>query len=340
MPGRPALDIINDVADSLNMQQVDTIEGELNNYTRKLLRTLNRVLRTLSGIDEWWFLRAEGKIITVAPYSIGLVEVTNGSTTVVGIDNPDITGTALPAWTNDMVGRAFGIVGSNYIYRIASVTDATHLEIDIDYQSDTAVALEARSYNIAQDRFDLPVNFDRPIGDWTNFFTTSSTLRVVPVDPNTLLDIRRKRGTFMLLSDPRRFTLWGMDDQQEHRIVIVDPFPDEQRVLQFEYQMMHPEITHDVDRILWPLRHEELVIESMMYLLRRDIEDDPRSQEMLSDFLRTRSETLNKVELGQARMQITPSTARRTAENARWGRGTRRIDWGRRFDTAGFHDLD
>ena len=340
MNQRPAINLLQDVAEHLGWNQPETIEGELDNYTRKLVRTLNRVLRAMQGLDEWWFLRKEGRIVTDAPYKVGLVEVTNGSTTVTGIDDPNTTASDPPVWTSDMEGRAFAVDGVNYNYRITRVVDSTTLELDLAYQGDTATGTNALSYIIAQDRYDLPTDFDRPVGDWTNFFKVSGMLTMVPMDPNSLLDVRRARGRFMLLSEPRRFTLFGTDDQQEHRRVVLDPFPDQSRVLEFPYQMNHPEIETDADRILFPLRHEEVIIESMLYLLRRDIHDDGNAQLMLIDFLRARTEAASRVELGQPHMQITPSTNRRFAERARWGRGSRRIDYGDRFDIISLHPLD
>jgi len=338
MNARPALDILNDVADAIGLQQLETIEGDLSSSHRKMLRVLNRVLRTLQGIEAWWFLRKEAQITTVAPYILGLVEITNGSTAVTGIDDPDVTGTAPPVWTEAMVGRVFSLVGDTLVYRIASVTSATTLVLASEYQGTTGTGDDAKSYTITQDRYELPDDFDRPITDWSSFLSNSHGF-MEPLDPNAMLHRRRARGSFLEQGVPRFFTLWGTDDQEEHRLVILDPTPDAAYILDFPYQFNHPEIKYDSERVRFPLRYDALLIEAMLYLLRRDLDDDPRAQGMLMDYLRTRNESLSKIELGQQRKRISPSTKRRTLERARWGKGSRRYDYGEHFDRSEFHDI-
>jgi hypothetical protein len=61
-------------------------------------------------------------------YDTGTVAITNGQTAVVG------TGTA---WTSSMVGHLIKFEDDPIEYVIASVTDATHLTIDLEFQGTT-----------------------------------------------------------------------------------------------------------------------------------------------------------------------------------------------------------
>lgn len=324
--GRLALDILNDVADALSWTQLSTIEGDLSAYGRKLVRALNRVLRTLSSLDDFFFLRAESQIVTIAPYITGTATVISNLVLVGGVGT---------AWTTAMEGRAFAIGGDSLVYRIVQVDSPIQLRINLAYQGTTG----SFNYTIAQDRYDLPADFDRPIGDWTNFFATESQ-RMLPISPNEFLDRRRRRNTGIQLDEPTAFTVWGYDDQIEHRTVVLDPWPSAQRTLVFPYQKVHPEIKLDGDKVLFPLRNEALITEAVLYILRRDVEDDPQAQTMLIDFLSAKNDALAKRELGSEAKRITPSTARRFRENLRWGHRRGRVDWGPIWDRKSFYDVD
>ena len=78
--------------------------------------------------------------LLIDDYASGDVDVTNASTTVTG------NGTT---FTNAMVGRWFTVTdlatpGQGYWYRIASVTDSTHLELETYWASDTATGISYR----------------------------------------------------------------------------------------------------------------------------------------------------------------------------------------------------
>lgn len=337
---RTALEVMNDIADALAWQQLETIEGTISEHDRKLLRILNRVLRTLAGVDNWPFLRAAGEIITPDDYQLGVAEVTNGSTAVTGIDDPDTTATDPPVWTSAMIDRAFAISGENLVYRITDVPTATSLTLNRAYQGTTGTGANAKSYFIAQDRYAAPLDFDRPIEHMTSFAPGGSSSRVVEaIDPNALRRLRRQRGTVMRLDEPEAYTVWGADTQEEHRVIILDPFPDDAYTITFEYQRTHPEIKLDTDKILFPIRFDPLIIEACLYLGRRDVESDVQAQAMLVDFLRERQESMSKVELTTQLPRFKISQHMRRRENSRWGRSTRRIDYGSRFDDVHFFRL-
>lgn len=78
------------------------------------------------------------RLLTVAPYTTGTITVVKGSTAVVG------SGTT---FTSAMVGRQLKVSGVTGWYNIASVTDATNLDLEIGYGGNNAAGA---SYFIAQ----------------------------------------------------------------------------------------------------------------------------------------------------------------------------------------------
>ena len=332
--GRLALQVLNEVADSLGWSQLTTIEGDLIAQDRKLLRALNRVLRTLSALDDWYFLRREGTITTVAEYTTGTVTLVNGSAVVGGTDDTSTTASDPPVWTTAMEGRAFAVTTDAEVYRIQTVTSPVSMILDRPYQGTGGSQLH---YRIAQDRYELNSDFDRPIGDWTNFFGSNST-RMRPVSPDELLDIRR-HSTGINTGEPKVFTPWGFDDETEHRLVILEPFPASVRTLLYPYQKVHPEMRVDTDKLLFPMRYEPAIIDACIYLLKRDIEDDGAAGNMLVEYLNNLNQIMSKKEYGSERKRISPSTLHRRREYQKWCQQGGRIDYGDLFDLGTYDRL-
>jgi hypothetical protein len=327
---RPALELLNDIAVQLGYRPLETIEGDLDGFDATLRRVFTLVIREIAAMDDWPLLRAEGEIITVAPYEVGKVDLTNGSTTVTGVDDPDIAGTLAPTWTTAMEGRVIRFGNEALLYRIETVTSATSLTINRAYQGDTTT--DPIAYEILQDRYDLPTNFDRPISkDWDNFFdTTNATL--VAIAPNEFRRQRKMRGVRQ--GEPEVFTIWGLDDAQEHLQVLFDPFPDEVRVLQFPYQKLHPEVEQDSDRVLFTPNKDNLLIDGTIYVMQRGPEDDIKAGAMVGDWLRVVNQKLSaQADIAQQLPRITVSNARKFREQARWKYGTARVNWGSLGDT-------
>lgn len=342
--GRRALDVLKTVCDQLGWSQIVTVENEdqLPKDDRKLVRALNRVLRVMSGVQDWRFLRAEGEIITVAEYAVALARLTNGSTLVTGQDDPDVAGTLLPAWTADMRGRAFIVAGGPLVYRIAAVNSATSITLSRAWQGDSTLGtVDAPDvpYKILQDTYDLPLDMDRPSDeDWALFKdTTAVPVRVV--DSSEVRERRMGRFPASTTDWPNVVTLWSHDEQGEHRVAILDPFPLAQHVITFEYHKIHPTIDRDIQRILFPPRYEEIILQGVEFVLHSGPDDDARSDMELAQLLRTRSETAAAREIGEKRRQLTASQDRAWQQRTKWSRGGRRIDWGSHFDRANFYDL-
>jgi hypothetical protein len=342
--GRKALDVLNLVCDHLGWKQLPTIEDEdtLPKDSRKMVRALNRVLRVMSNVQDWRFLRVEGEIITTAEYTTGTARMTNASTAVTGRDDTSITGTLLPTWTTAMVGRAFVASGTPLVYRIVAVNSATSLTLNRAWQGDTTdgSATPDLNYQILQDRYDLPDDMDRPIEDRWSLFREQSVWPVFVRDADFVRDRRDTRAPDATQDDPDAVTLWDMDSQGEHRVAILDPFPRFQRVITFPYMRIHPVIDRDIQRILYPPRYEEVIVDAVTFLLQAGPDDDNRTDLALGEFLRQRLEAASAREIGQKRLRLTPSKERVVQQQAKFRRNGVRVDWGSYFDRVDFYDLE
>ncbi len=338
--GRKALEVLQDIADQIGWKQPTTLEQAhtLDKDQRKLIRSFNRVLRAMSGINDWRFLRKQGEIELLAEYTTGLMQLTNGSTAVVGsADTDGNTG----AWTSAMIGRAIVLQGHPVVYRIASQTSATALTLDRQFvgtTSDGGTTLADYDYRIVQDRYDLPVDFDRPADeDWTRYDGGSAS-PVRLVDPNEIRSRRLRRVAYSV-GDPEVVTLWMNDDAGEHRMAIFDSYPKSLRVVRFDYHIVHPQMELDNQRILFDQKQEELIMSGVEFLLLRGPEDDQRAQLMLGEYLQQQQTAVAKTEIGQERTRITASQDRAFHQRAKWRRRGRGIHWGSRFDRVDFYDL-
>lgn len=338
--GRKGLDVLKDIADQVGWKQPTTIENPeiLDKDQRKLIRAFNRVLRAMSGINDWRFLRKEGEITLLATYERGTMRMTNGSTSVSGQVDEDGNS---PTWTSSHIGRAVVISGHPVVYRVSAVTSATAITLDRAFMGDTSdggTTVDDYIYQLVQDRYDLPVDFDRPVDDdWTRYDdTATSRIKIISAD-----DMREARLHKLAYStgDPDTVALWMDDTQGEHRIAIFNPYPDDAKIVRFEYQRVHPDMETDNQRILFERRNEELVIAGVEWLLLRGPEDDQRATGLLQEFLTQQMNAVAQTEIGQQRTRITPSEARAWQQRTKWRSRGRRINWGSYFDKANFFNL-
>jgi len=342
MIGRSVLDVLRDVCDHLGWEQIVSVENEddLTKDDRKLVRALNRVLRVMSSMNDWPGLRRQGEIVTVAEYTDGLLRLTNASKVVTGQVDDDGNPTV---WTQDMIGRAIVVNGEQLIYRVADVVSATSLRLDREYQGDTTDGSDDAPdmpYHIMQDRYDLPLDFDRAVDEkWTGY-QGSADFTLVITDANTVRARRRGRAPASSVTQPDVVVLWRNDEQNEHRQVIFDPFPKDQAIIQFDYQAIHPKVEKDTQRILFAPRHEEMIQSGVEWLLLSGPEDDARAQLALGEFLRNRGEDLAKQEIGQQRTRLNASQERVLQQRTKWRRRGMRVNWGSAFDRKDFYNLD
>jgi len=316
------LALINEVEDRLGWRQTETLEGVQRPETRKLVRLLNRILHSMQTLDDWPLLRADG--------DIQLVEAESETSTIAYIA---ANGTQVilngASFTDAYKGRLIKFGPNDTLYRIERVISETTLEFNRPWVGD-AVAADELAYEIVQDRYALPEDFDRPTGGWENFFGNSD---IQPIGPEEFLEKRRARGGSLITSDPDVFTVYGLDKSNTFQIIHFDPFPEEPRVLYYTYQKNHPEIETDEDRVLFPKSHEGVVIEAMLHLANRDYEDDAKTQVILQDYIRSLNQAQGVGNVAQDRLRFSPSGRHRWSQWTKF-RGGRRIDWGQLFDRS------
>ena len=316
------LDLLNEVEDRLNWRQTETLEGTQRPETRKLVRLLNRILNSMQSLDEWPLLRADGDLQLVARVSATetAATLTDGSATV------DL---ANAAFTDSYKTRLIKFGSNDTLYRIKRVVSATEIELNRPWVGDDYAAAEL-AYEIVQDRYAMPANFDRPTGGWESFFGASN---ITPIGPEKFLEIRRGRAGALIYDDPDVFTVYGLDDSETFQIVHFDPYPAENRILYYTYQKNHPKIETDEDRVLFPKSHEGIVIEAMLHLANRDYNDDAKTQMVLHDYIRTLNVAQGSGNVAQDKMSLSPNGAHRRSQWIKF-RGGRKVDWGKLFDRS------
>jgi len=325
------LDILNEIADRLGYPQISSLDSKtITSETRKLKRALNRVLQTLQGVREWPQLRSSGEIVLVPDEetdadSDEYVTATQNSTTLT-VDNYSFDKTYLD--------RAIQVSGDNYVYRIKKVLSSTQVTLNRAWISDSITASDEKTATIAADRYALPTNFDRPVGSWENFF---SPYKILPIDNDELREKRYGQG--IEVDDPQYFTIWGMNDAQTAYIVLLHPYPDERRMLTFEYQRNHPEVNSDNDKILYPNSYLSAIIDMVLYIAHRDFDDDEKMQITLMDKIREYNMQASNPTLTDKKMILRPRNRTRTDIRKGFGNVVR-INWGTYWDRQNAGDLD
>lgn len=330
------LKLINEAEDRLGWRQTSTLEdATLRPEARKLLRLLNRILKSMQVVDDWPMLRADGTILTVpAVEGTDFFVLTNGDATVsMG------TGATTLTFDDSYIGRAIQIGSEATVYRILSLNSETSVELNRPWIGDTStdlVAGDELAYTIAQDQYFLPKDYSRPNGRWSQFLEPYG---IEPLGPDAFSSRRRGRGGSILLQSPEAFTVYGMDSGQVFQVLHLDPFPLEQQILQFTYQKIHPEIETDADRVLFPPMQEGMVLEALLYLANRDYQDDAKLEAVLRDYMREMNMARSMSPVTEDPLQITPDGSHRRAQRRRWG-ASAQYDYGAYFDRIDVYGLD
>ena len=327
-----ALSFLNEVADRVGYPQITTLEVPVNNLLdehRKLLRLLNRTLQSIGGYNDWPFLREEAQIVLLAA-EVGdadtseFVTATLDSTTVT-IDNATLDET--------YIGRAFQVSGDEYVYRIASVTSPTQFELTRAWVNASITAATELTYCIAMDRYALPTDFSRPVDDWLNFFHPH---KVRPVDA-LLFRQRRRENPSILAADPEVYTLSGLINGAQ--VVHFDPFPENKRMLSYEYMRNHPIINSDQDMILFPSTYIGALVDAMIEIIDRDYESNAKMDKVLQDSLRRHNLQQSNPGATESFPVIQPANMVRRQLRGAYGFPSSQIDWGDAFDTGEIYGL-
>jgi len=327
-----ALDIINEIADRLGWPQVESVEAaKPGSETRKLVRLLNRVLTTLGGLDDWPMLRANGELVLVADV---VADTTTGTEQYLTATQNSTTVTIanFTAVTSAYVGAAFQAAGHDYVYRIESINNSGSFELNRAWIDASITAADETTWTIAWDRYALPENFDRPIDDFSAFLAPYG---IAPISPEKLAERRRKRSGDIAVGEAEVYTVYGLNTAQTQEILHLDPWPDDARMLTYDYIMVHPTIDSDNDKILFPRRVIEVIIDMVIQLAYRDYEDDDRMQTTLTEMLQKYNQSVGKKTVTQNKRVFRPDGRTRREIYRAYRAGGANVDWGDTFDRAG-----
>lgn len=322
-----ALAIINEIEDKLGWPQSETIDKPpLSSEQRKLVRTLNRLIRAIAGFNDWQLLRAEASIALVAAVKgdgdkSEFVTATINSDTVT-VDNV--------TFTESFIGRAFQVTGDEVVYRIVDIPTPTSLKLDRAWINASIVVADKRVFTIAMDRYALPTDFERGIDDIQNFFGTRN---IRPVSPNEFKQ-RRRDDRGIIIDEPEIWTLFGMNDGQTQRLVHFHPYPDKARLLRYDYQQVHPLINSDNDLLIFPDAHLLWIVDTVYQMMVRDYEDDSKTIILLQDMLREYNQQLGRNAVTETAPRIRHDAQTRRDIQIAYGIGNLRINWGTLFDRS------
>ena len=329
------LQIVNELEDRLGYPQSATLEGRISPDTRKVLGLLNRVLKNMGAIEQWPMLRSEGTIITQAGVQNDmLVERTNGSD-LLTISTYDTSG-----FTFEVSHKQWAIqlgVSETPIYRISEVISPRIVRLNRVWIGTTEIPADANDdtvgVTLAMDQYVLPEDFDRPTGEWEDFL---SSYHIKGAGPEEFAKLRRSQGRTVTLDDPKVYTVYGLDPSESYQVLHLHPWPQEQTMLQYYYQRLHPTLEHDVDHVLFPQTQLGMIMEAVIYLANRDYEDDQRMQAALMEFMQQFKTAKGANMVVQDKKILTPwrGGRARSVRDIR-GMGGARFDYGEFFDVAG-----
>ena len=130
--------------------------------------------------------------------------------------------------------------------------------------------------------------------------------------------------------------MYGLDPSETYQVLHLHPWPEEQAMMQYEYQRAHPKIEQDTDKVLFQQTTLVVVIEAMLKFANRDYEDDQRWQAAMVEFMQQFNAIGAQNPVTASVKQLTPWMGYRArAPLTRMGGGTLRYDYGAYFDIAG-----
>jgi len=331
------LEIINEIQRRLGRRVSSSLEGPTGELaeTKQILLLLNRVLKNLNAADDWPMLHTDGTIMTNAPVTGTDVrlDLANGSDTVT-ISSFDVSGTGSVQLTPFLLSHlswAIQIGSGTPVYRIAEIISPTEIKLNRPWIGDSNAPTGSDDdtlydFIMAMDQYALPEDFDRPLGEWTDFL---STYHVNPLGPADFKKERQKENTDIITGDPMYFTVYGMDPNNTYQVIHFHPFPAQETMMEYSYIRLHPEVKNDADLILYPDPQVGVIIEAVLYLANRDYEDDQRLNDALQEFVRQFDVTVGKRTMVSNLMMIQPKVSRmRSTRSA----GRLKIDYGEFWD--------
>lgn len=323
-----AKDLMNEILDRLGWSQIETIEDPaITPRNRKLLRVMNRVLKVVGTFNDWPILRKSSAIILVASEES---DTTSGSEQyVTATQNSDTITVANITFDDTYIGRAIAFSGSNYVRRIVAVPAPTQLQLDRIWIDDSVTVTDEVTFTIAADRYALPDDFDRLSGNGSNAFTP---LKITPISPYEFQQ-KRYADAGMVVDDPTFLTVYDTNTGESNQLVHFHPYPKNARILSYDYQREHPDITSNNDKVLYAGSAITLIIDATLEIANGDLEaDETKVARVIERLMRMYNQRQSNLGPTAPKFELRPANDIRISFH-RAGIRTR-IDWGEYWDRA------
>lgn len=205
---------------------------------------LNNSYRRIIDERLWYGLMVRGQVAVPNVYTAGVISMTSGSTAVVG------TGTA---WDQTFVGRQIRAGFSTGWYNIQSVTDATHLVLDLPWGN---ASVASSGYQITQTWITLGYNIKMVLEMVNQRQGWRLTLNLPQAALNKLDTWRTTTGWSWALAN-REPTA---DGQPQYEIY---PAPTFQQVFPFLAYTQAPDLVNDTDFPVAYVRSDIIVLAAL-----------------------------------------------------------------------------
>ena len=183
-----------------------------------ILQFINNRYQDVCLGRHWRWLKASYDFGLEAPYTTGTVDLTTGDDTVTG------TGTT---WSAASVSSKMILFlgGSQVVYHVSTLTDATHLDIETDFAEDSVTDSD---YTIAKNQYVLPPETDHLLS-----FVVNSQRQLIPLGVN---DFRQMQATNPTqLGEPVYYSMIRRDTDDDSVYVEVYPTPDKKYQCHIDY---------------------------------------------------------------------------------------------------------
>jgi hypothetical protein len=227
-------------------------------------QAINDALNEIYSYHNWHFLIDRYDIPTVNNYTTGTVNVTQGSTTVVGVGT---------TWDTNWYNRKIFLSGDPAERIVKNFTSATTLELRYPYSS-SLTTLTGLTYTAYQDEYPVPISPGRDL------MIINPTLRLRLIKPERYTAEDRTTWTrFVGGPGPTMYTDAGTDTSVSiagpptatNGQILFKFFPTfnaVQTLILYFYKPFVP-LQKDIDTTILPQEFEEILIRLCLYRLRK-----------------------------------------------------------------------
>jgi hypothetical protein len=185
---------------------------------------INSSYQRLLSRRKWSFLYDVTNLSTIAPYTTGTVDVTQGSATVTGTST---------VWTSAMVGRQLRVADDSGFYKIKTVTPPDSITLDTVY---AGITKTAQGYSIFQNLYSLS-------SSCRNLLSIVYQMKLIEKD---LYFVDRYDPDRLTTGQPEWFIKRGKDSNGYLQIELW-PIPDDAYPLRYSYIKSVSDMSKDSD---------------------------------------------------------------------------------------------